>query len=117
MIPNTDELQMPSSWREWWARVREPREPEVAQPPRRHLRFPTPPAPSVVAPSWAAVTHRVRQWPSGMPVTVDLLVATWHVGRGTAWHWLERLTRAGLLRETADPPNARGTIRRHWWVQ
>lgn len=117
MIPNTDELQMPSSWREWWARVRKPREPEVAQPPRRHLRFPTPPAPSVVAPSWAAVTHRVRQWPSGMPVTVDLLVATWHVGRGTAWHWLERLTRAGLLRETADPPNARGTIRRHWWVQ
>ena len=51
-----------------------------------------------------------------MPVTVDVMVATFEVGRGTAWHWIQRLTQAGLLAVTYDPPNARGVRKRRWWV-
>ncbi len=68
------------------------------------------------ATSWATVQQRVRQWPPGMPVTVDVMVATFGVGRGTAWHWIQRLTQAGLLAVTYDPPNARGVRKRRWWV-
>ncbi|POB09666.1 hypothetical protein [Sulfobacillus sp. hq2] len=118
MTPNTDDLQMPPSWRAWWGRVWQPRPRNSVAPPPRHLRLPQNPLPPASdKPTWAAITQRVRQWPSGMPVTVDLLVAIWHVGRGTAWHWLDRLTQAGLLRVTVDTPDAHGVVRRHWWVR
>ena len=31
---------------------------------------------------------------------------------GTAWHWIQRLTQAGLLAVIYDPPNARGMRKR-----
>ena len=70
--------------------------------------------------SWATVQQGVRSWPPGIPVTVEVMVevmvATFEVGPGAAWHWLQRLDQAGLLTVTYDPPNARGVRKRRWWV-
>ncbi len=69
------------------------------------------------SPSWARVQQTVRQWPSGMPITSDLIARVFGVGRGQAWRWLERLERAGLVYATEDPPNAQGIRRKRRWVR
>ena len=108
------------TWRMLWQRFWQTPSPSPTFVPRKRNPPPivqtTPPRAQPRGASWATVQYRVRQWPPGMPVTVDVLVATFGVGRGTAWHWLQRLTQAGLLAVTYDPPNARGTRRRRWWV-
>lgn len=128
MTEQFPEWQMPSSWRTFWHRLWHPASNNGSAPSlpmRRQLPSrtrPTKPSkivlPSVTAdPSWAHVQRQVRQWPSGMPITSDLLAAVFHVGRGKAWRWLERLERAGLVYATEDPPNAQGIRRKRRWVR
>ncbi len=74
-------------------------------------------SPRAERPSWSHVQHTVRQWPSGMPITSDLIAQVFGVGRGQAWRWLERLERAGLVYVTEDPPNAKGARRKRRWVR
>ena len=88
--------------------------PMASTPPVMHSD-PSPIQP-IVAASWAEVQQAVRRWPSGMPVTSDLLAQVFGVGRGQAWRWLERLERAGLVTITEDPPNAQGVRRKRRWV-
>ncbi len=108
-------------WRRW-------RQSDQAMPPHRRRNLPTmpsspvrtpksvPPAKTIEPKSWAQVQHVVRQWPSGMPVSSDLIAQVFGVGRGQAWRWLERLEQAGLVYVTVDPPNAGGMRRKRRWV-
>ena len=122
------EWQMPSSWRTFWHRLWHPVpvQTESAPASKAQRQLPITPQtttqsklmpPSTTGPSWAAVQHQVRQWPSGMAITSDLLAEVFHVGRGKAWRWLERLERAGLVYATEDPPNAQGIRRKRRWVR
>ena len=87
--------------------------PVVSQPPADQVARPL----TTERPSWARVQHTVRQWPSGMPITSDLIAQVFGVGRGQAWRWLERLERAGLVYVTEDSPNAKGIRRKRRWVR
>ncbi len=111
------------TWRTWWDRLR--RGPDIAEgpgvvpftSPRRILPVrPTPPSPVLSPPTWSAVLRTVRQWPSGMPITSDLLAQRFGVGRGQAWRWLQRLERAGLVRVVLGPPDRHGIRRKQRFV-
>ncbi len=106
-------------WRLW-------RRSDAAMSPHRRRNLPAMPSALAQTPksvplakiaepkSWAQVQHVVRQWPSGMPLTSDLIARVFGVGRGQAWRWLER---ASLVYVTEDPPNAKGVRRKRRWVR
>ncbi|NMP24496.1 hypothetical protein [Sulfobacillus harzensis] len=119
------DFEMPTlraMWRRW-------RQPRGSPPPMRRRNLPVVPmahreqshavsrAVRSEPATWPDVLRTVRQWPSGMPVTSDLIAQVFGVGRGQAWRWLERLERAGLVAVTEDPPNAKGVRRKRRWVR
>jgi hypothetical protein len=123
-IVMTDDLQMPTLrqlWRRWRDRDRDHDShdtPTISAQRRNRPPLPSksePPLVQTVA-TWAQVQQTVRQWPSGMPVTSDLLAQVFGVGRGQAWRWLERLERAGLIYTTTDAPNRHGERKKRRWV-